>query len=141
VIRTGTAIAASGLTTVAGFLALTVMQFGLGRDLGLVMAKGVLLSMVCTITLLPGLLLAAERLIARYRHRSLCPDFTRVARWVVHRPWRRVALLVVLLIPAFILQQRVEVFYAIEKGLSADVRSIADLNRVTSGSGRSSWST
>lgn len=130
VTKTTTAIAASGLTTVAGFLALTVMQFGLGRDLGLVMAKGVLLSMVCTITLLPGLLLATERLTARYRHRSLCPDFTRVARWVVHHPWRRVALLIVLLIPAFLIQQRVEVFYAVEKGLSADVRSIADLNRV-----------
>jgi len=55
--RTSTAIASSALTTVAGFMALIAMHFGLGKDMGIVLAKGVVFSLICILLLLPGLLL------------------------------------------------------------------------------------
>ncbi len=66
----------SSTTTVAGFAALCFMTFTLGRDLGLVMAKGVLLGVICCVTVLPALILLLNKPLQSTRHRPLIPDMT-----------------------------------------------------------------
>lgn len=70
-----TSILSSGLTTVIGFLALCLMQFQIGPDLGLALAKGVALSLITVFTFMPALILRAYRLIDKTQHRSLMPSF------------------------------------------------------------------
>ena len=72
--RTFSSVLGSSITTVAGFAALCFMSFTLGRDLGLVMAKGVVLGVVGCVTLLPALILLLDKSLQRTRHRSLIPD-------------------------------------------------------------------
>lgn len=128
--RTATAITSSAGTTVAGFLALTAMQFGLGYDMGLVLAKGVIFSLLSILILLPGLILIFQKYIERYQHRVLLPSFAKVAQLVVNKRAAFLILFVVLLLPSFILKDQVGVFYSIEKGLSKEVPAIADAERL-----------
>ena len=72
--RTFSSVLGSSVTTVAGFAALCFMSFTLGRDLGLVMAKGVVLGVVGCVTLLPALILLLDKPLQKTRHRSLIPD-------------------------------------------------------------------
>ena len=69
-------VVGSSTTTVAGFAALCFMTFTLGRDLGLVMAKGVLLGVICCVTVLPALILLLNKPLQSIRHRPLIPDMT-----------------------------------------------------------------
>lgn len=126
--KTGRAISASALTTVAGFAAIILMRFGLGRDLGLVMAKGVIFSGISVLVILPGLLLTFNHAIKRYQHRTWIPEFTRLSHWVVKRRVWLVAGLIALVIPAYQLQQQVSIFYSVSEGLSSQIRSVADLD-------------
>ncbi|MFQ8832435.1 MAG: MMPL family transporter [Ruthenibacterium lactatiformans] len=71
--KTFSSILASSLTTIAGFLAMCTMRLTLGRDIGIVMAKGVLLGVVSTVTILPALILTFRRSIARHTHRTFIP--------------------------------------------------------------------
>lgn len=75
--KTFSAIAGSSLTTIAGFLAMCTMSLSLGRDIGLVMAKGVLLGVICTVTVLPALLMTFRRGIERHTHRTFIPRLNR----------------------------------------------------------------
>ena len=80
--RTFSSVLGSSITTVAGFAALCFMSFTLGRDLGLVMAKGVVLGVVGCVTLLPALILLLDKPLQRTRHRSLIPDMGGFSRAV-----------------------------------------------------------
>ncbi len=80
--RTFSSVLGSSVTTVAGFAALCFMSFTLGRDLGLVMAKGVVLGVVGCVTLLPALILLLDKPLQRTRHRSLIPDMGGFSRAV-----------------------------------------------------------
>ena len=99
--QTGMAISASALTTVAGFASIILMQFGLGRDLGTVMAKGVIFSALSVLIILPGLLLTFREAIERYQHRSWLPSFTSLSHWVVQKRSVLVLILLLLVVPAF----------------------------------------
>lgn len=66
-------VVGSSVTTVAGFIALCFMSFTLGKDLGVVMAKGVLLGVVGCVTTLPSLILVFDRVLQKTKHRSLIP--------------------------------------------------------------------
>ena len=84
--KTTTSISASSLTTIAGFLALCAMQLTLGRDIGVVMAKGVALGVVCTIVILPALILFFDKWVEKYRHRTFIPKLTRLSHFVSGHP-------------------------------------------------------
>ena len=71
--KTISSIFASSLTTFAGFIVLIIMRLGLGKDIGLVMSKGVLLGLMSTIVVLPPMILVAEKLVARFNHRIFLP--------------------------------------------------------------------
>ena len=68
-------ISSSALTTVAGFLALVFMSYSIGTDLGLVLAKGIAFSFLCTITFLPLMILSLHRVIDKTRHKAFMPQF------------------------------------------------------------------
>ncbi|MBE5806728.1 MAG: hypothetical protein E7317_00085 [Clostridiales bacterium] len=74
-----TSVVGSSVTTVAGFVALCFMSFGLGLDLGLVMAKGVVLGVIGCVTLLPSMILLMDKPLQRTKHRSILPDMGRFA--------------------------------------------------------------
>ncbi|MBD5161186.1 MAG: MMPL family transporter [Oscillibacter sp.] len=76
-------VVGSSITTVAGFIALCFMSFTMGRDLGIVMAKGVLLGVLGCVTVLPALILVFDKPLQKTRHRSLIPDMTGMAGGVV----------------------------------------------------------
>ncbi|HSK69680.1 MAG TPA: MMPL family transporter, partial [Candidatus Limnocylindria bacterium] len=103
--RAAPSIASSAMTTVFGFLALTLMDFRLGMDLGLVLAKGVLFSYLCVMFFLPACTVASVRLLDRTRHRSFLPDFRGFGRFVTRR-MGPVALAVLLVLPVAFLAQR-----------------------------------
>lgn len=80
---TVTSIFASSLTTFAGFLVLILMRFGLGRDIGLVMSKGVLLGLISTVVVLPPMLLLSEKWVNKFNHKVLLPSFDKTANFTL----------------------------------------------------------
>lgn len=77
--ETMTSVVGSSITTVAGFAALCFMSFTLGKDLGIVMAKGVILGVIGCITVLPSLILVFDKPLQKTKHRSIIPDMTKFA--------------------------------------------------------------
>ena len=77
-----TSVVGSSITTIAGFLALCFMSFTLGRDLGIVMAKGVLLGVLSCVTVLPSLILLLDKPLQKTRHRSILPKMDSLAKGV-----------------------------------------------------------
>lgn len=122
--KTFSSVSASALTTVAGFLALVIMKYGIGRDMGLVLAKGVFLSLISVITLLPCLILSMDRWLEKYNHRILIPGFGKVSKWVVKFKYLALVLVVLLAVPAFLGQARLEYYYSNEKTLSRDKKAV-----------------
>ena len=104
-VRSSVAIASSAATTFFGFLALLFMQFRIGADLGIVMAKGILFSFLTVLLFLPALILVLQRPLDRLSHRPLLPDFQRVGKMIYRRRYRFVVLVAVLLVPAFLAAQ------------------------------------
>ncbi len=80
--KTMTSVVGSSLTTIAGFAALCFMTFTLGRDLGIVMAKGVLLGVIGCVTVLPSLILVFDKPLHKTKHRSLIPDMGKLSTGV-----------------------------------------------------------
>ena len=109
--KTFSTITASALTTVGGFLALFFMKFKIGADLGLVLAKGVFLSLLTVIFLQPVLMLFTSKLTNKTRHKIKIPEFKHVAKFSIK--YRKVIMIVaaLLLIPVIIMQNRVELNY------------------------------
>ncbi len=115
--NTITSVTGSSVTTIAGFLALCFMTFTLGLDLGLVMAKGVLLGVLGSVTLLPAMILTIEKPILRTRHRSLLPRLGRVSSSVSKKPGIFAVIFIVLLIPAAWGYFHTDVYYNLDKSV------------------------
>ena len=102
--KTFTTVTASALTTVGGFLALFAMQFGIGADLGKVLAKGVFLSLVTVILLQPCLMLMMSKWTSKAEHRILLPKFKGVGKFAVTHRYLIVIIAIIVLVPAIVLQ-------------------------------------
>lgn len=109
--KTFSTIAASALTTVGGFLALFFMKFEIGADLGLVLAKGVALSLLTVIFLQPSLMLLFDKAREKTKHRILVPKFKTTSGFAVTYRKTLVVIALILLIPVAVLQGRVELSY------------------------------
>jgi len=96
-----TAISGSCLTTIAGFIAMCFMSYTMGMDLGVVMAKGVLLGVIGCFTILPSLLLIFDRLLDKASHKPLIPPMGKLAGFITKRYWIFLIVFAVLLVPAF----------------------------------------
>lgn len=81
--KTLASVVGSSVTTVAGFAALCFMSFTLGRDLGIVMAKGVVLGVIGCVTILPAMILLLDKPLQKAKHRLLIPDMSKFSRGVV----------------------------------------------------------
>ena len=120
---TFTSVLSSSLTTVGGFLALTAMKYGIGKDIGLVLAKGVLFSLISVITLLPILVLATDKWIEKYQHKIYLPNFKRSSSFIIKYRYVFLILAILIAIPSSLAQSQVEYYYANEKVLPKTFKS------------------
>lgn len=109
--NTLTSVVGSSITTVAGFIALCFMSFTLGLDLGVVMAKGVVLGVIGCVTILPSLILTFDRSLEKTMHREIMPSFDKPARWIVNHSWIFLIIFVLLLGPAIYGYNNTKVYY------------------------------
>lgn len=117
--QSASAIAASAMTTVFGFLALLAMEFGMGYDMGIVLAKGVLLSYFAVMVVLPAAAISATKWIDKTAHRSLMPSFDGLGRFVVR--WFTIpAILIILALPVAYMGQTQNDFVYGSEGMHAE---------------------
>lgn len=128
--KTAVTIASSALTTIGGFFALAIMQNGIGRDMGLVLGKGIIISLIVNLTFLPSLIIVAYNFSGRYRHRILLPSFKSIARWITKGRWVFVIILLALAVPAYLAQSKVDYYYSNENYLPANARSVQATNDI-----------
>ena len=116
-------VAGSSVTTIAGFLALCVMTFALGRDMGIVMAKGVVIGVICCVTVLPAMILVFDGAIEKTNHKALIPSMDKVSGFITkhYKVWLIVFL--VLLYPAIYGNNHTQIYYNIDKSLPATLDS------------------
>ncbi len=117
IVNTGVSISASSLTTVAGFLALCFMRLTLGKDIGLVMAKGVVLGVLSTITVLPALILVFRNKIWKWEHKPLIPKLKRASEFVT-KHYKAIPIVFVCILAIFgLAYPRVEQYYTLTDSL------------------------
>ena len=117
-------VLSSSTTTVAGFVALCFMTFTLGMDLGVVMAKGVLIGVICCVTVLPSLILVLDQPISKTKHKPLVPDLGKIAPFVVRHYKIFVTIFLVVLGPALYGYTHTGVYYDLAGTLPKDLPSI-----------------
>ena len=124
--ETLTSVVGSSITTVAGFIALCFMTFTLGRDLGVVMAKGVVLGVISCVTVLPSMILILDKPLQKTKHRSLIPDMSGFAKGVVRVFPLFLVLFVALVPPAYNGYSRTndEVYYDMGECLPEDIEYV-----------------
>ena len=116
-------VVGSSVTTIAGFMALCVMTFALGKDMGIVMAKGVVIGVICCVTLLPSLILTFDKAIEKTRHKNLLPSFDKASRFITKHYIAWIVLFLVLLYPAVYGNNHTGIYYNIDKSLPASLPS------------------
>ncbi|MCI6859442.1 MAG: MMPL family transporter [Eubacterium sp.] len=116
-------VVGSSVTTVAGFAALCFMTFALGRDLGIVMAKGVIIGVICCVTILPALILVFDKQIQRTKHRPLIKSADKASEFTIKYHWIWFGIFLVLLIPAIHGSSNNSIYYDIAKSLPSSLPS------------------
>jgi len=111
IVNTLTAIIGSSLTMVAGFLAMCFMTYTLGMDLGIVMAKGAIFGVIGSVTSLPAMLLLLDPIVEKSRHRSIIPDSTKLATFIVKKSWIFIVIFCVVLGPAIYGYTHTKLYY------------------------------
>lgn len=122
--NTFSSVVGSSVTTVAGFIALCFMSFTLGKDLGIVMAKGVIFGVISCVTILPSFLLVFDKLIQKTTHRSIIPSMEKPATFITKRFKAFILLFIVLLLPALWGYSKAEVYYNLDVTLPKYLESI-----------------
>ena len=117
-------LSGSSLTTVAGFMALCFMRLTLGRDIGVVMVKGVLLGVATVILVLPAIILMADKQIDKHQHKTILPDFTGLNRFVLKHRVVFVVLALLVALPAYYAQNHATMYYKLDESLPRDLPSI-----------------
>lgn len=122
--NTITSVVGSSITTVAGFIALCFMSFTLGMDLGIVMAKGVVLGVICCVTVLPSMILVFDKAVEKTKHKVIIPDMGRIADWVVRHYGIFLIVFLVILGPALYGYNHTDVYYDLAGTLPKSLDSI-----------------
>ncbi len=110
-------VVGSSVTTVAGFVALCFMTFALGKDLGIVMAKGVVIGVIACVTLLPSMILILDKWIEKTTHKNIFPKFERTSKFISKHYIVALIIFAVAFIPAFYGNNNIEVYYNIDSSL------------------------
>lgn len=122
--ETITSVVSSSMTTVAGFIALCFMSFTLGMDLGIVMAKGVVLGVIACVTILPSMILVFDKALEKTKHKALLPELKGAGDFVVKHYKVFIVLFVLILFPAIYGYTNTEVYYNLDETLPKDLPSI-----------------
>ena len=122
--ETFTSVVGSSLTTIAGFLVLCTMKLTLGTDLGIVMAKGVLLGIISVLTIFPSLLLFFDKQVTKTKHRKLMPNFNKINTFIVNNNKAFFVIFIILLIPLYLANNKVEVYYKLDRSLPRYLESV-----------------
>lgn len=123
-------ISGSSLTTIAGFLALCAMDLTIGKDIGIVMAKGVVLGVICSVTVLPALILSFDKLIYKHRHKIISLKFDKLSSIVTTHYKVFIVIFLVLLVPSIFGSQKAQVYYNIDETLPSDMPSVVATNKL-----------
>jgi predicted RND superfamily exporter protein len=128
--KTFLTISGGALTEIAGFLALCVMELAIGADIGIVMAKGVLIGLVVTMTVLPSMILVFDGPIHRLRHRPVMPRFKNTAAFVTKHAFALSIVFVLLFIPAVYGRSHAQQDYDLSGSLPPDLPSVIASNKL-----------
>ena len=122
--KTITSVVSSSITTVAGFLALCFMSYKLGLDLGIVMAKGVIIGVICCVTVLPSMILIFDKALEKTMHKDIIPSLDKLAKGIVKHRAVFVILFLVILIPGIYGQINTNVYYNLTDTIPQDLNSV-----------------
>ena len=125
-----TSVVGSSITTVAGFIALCFMSFTLGMDLGITMAKGVVIGVICCVTVLPSMILVFDKAIEKTKHRAIIPDLGRIAGWITKHYVVFIVLFLLILGPAIYGYTHTSVYYDLAGTLPESLDSITANNKL-----------
>ena len=116
-------VAGSSVTTIAGFAALCFMTFALGMNIGVVMAKGVVIGAICCVTLLPSLILIFDKWIDKTTHKSIIPDLSNASHFITKHYKAAILIFLILLFPAVYGNNNTQIYYNIDKSLPQSLPS------------------
>ena len=120
--KSTSSILSSGLTTVIGFIALVLMQFRLGADLGIALAKGVAISLITVFVFMPALILCTYKWIDKTRHKQILPPFKRLGKVVYRMAIPMVCIFAVLIVPSYLGSNANDYLYGSSEVLGADTQ-------------------
>lgn len=128
--ETFTSVAGSSLTTIAGFLALCSMNLTLGRDIGIVMAKGVLLGVIGVVTILPAFILCFEKIIEKTKHKNIFPKFEKLKNFSI-KNYKLTLMAFILILPiAYYGYKNTGIYYNLDKSLPKTLESVQANNEL-----------
>lgn len=128
--KTLLSVVGSSLTTIAGFLALCSMNLTLGKDIGIVMAKGVLLGVISVVTILPAMILELNGLIEKTKHKEIFPKFTGIKNFVI-KHYKAIAIAFIIILPiAFYGYNNTGIYYNLDKSLPETLDSVVANNEL-----------
>lgn len=122
--KTMTSVVGSSFTTIAGFLALCSMNLTLGKDIGIVMAKGVMFGVICVIVVLPTMILAFNRIIEKTKHKPIMPKFTKIKEFAIKYYIFAIIAFIVILPIAYYGYTHTDIYYNLDKSLPKTLQSI-----------------
>ncbi len=122
--KTFSSVLGSSLTTIAGFLALCSMNLSLGKDIGIVMAKGVLFGVISVVTILPAMILECDKLIEKTKHKEILPKFKHVRDFIMKHTVLISILFIIILPIAFYGYKNTKVYYKLDKSLPENLQSV-----------------
>ena len=123
-------LSSSSLTTVFGFLAMCFMSLTIGLDLGIIMAKGVLMGIASVLIVLPAILLQFHSVLSKFKHKRPLPKFDRISKFTMKHKKVFSILFAVLILPSFIAKDQMGIYYNIIKGLPSDTPSLIALDKM-----------
>lgn len=121
IVQTFKSILGSSLTTFAGFLALCTMDLLLGKDIGIVMAKGVLFGLLTVVTIFPAFLLIFDKQIGKTKHKILLPEFKKLPKFITSKSKAILIIFIILMIPAYYGNSHYDVYYKLDDSLPKDL--------------------
>lgn len=128
--KTASSVIGSSLTTIAGFLSIAFMELTIGKDIGIVMAKGVILGVLSVLTILPSLILVFDKPINRFKHKTLLPEFDKLSILVTKKYKFFIIVGLILFFPALYGQLNNDVYYNLDESLPDDLDSIVSLEKL-----------
>ena len=125
-----TSILSSGLTTVIGFLALCMMRFRIGPDLGLSLAKGIAISLLTVFLFMPAFILATYKFVDKTQHRSFMPSFHKFGKFVCRTMLPCVIILAIMTVPSYLASTQNSFYYGASHIFGAETQLGSDVQRI-----------